>query len=64
MSDVAVSDVAVHFVKDGRYPHVVVHDGGASVRQTQKLEEISCAICLGDLESFLRPRSEDAAPAR
>ena len=54
----ARSEHTVHLVRNGRYPHVVVRDAGQSVLQTQRLDEVTCGVCLGVAGEFLAADTE------
>jgi hypothetical protein len=47
----------VHLVREGRYPHVVARgDGLPPVHQSQRLDEVTCGLCLGAAGDFLPKR--------
>jgi hypothetical protein len=48
------AEVTTHLVRRGRYPHVVERASGVSVRQTQRLDEVTCGICLGEAGDFIK----------
>lgn len=47
------SDHTVHLVRAGRYPHVIERRAGLVVRQSQRLDAVTCGVCLATAGEFL-----------